>query len=131
MIRRISRWLFARTCHHRFRYEELALTGIEQPPNPGAGASWSECLRWADQVIGGNHPSQTHRVRWTCCKCGKVFFAHCGLDILAKHGRMVPQPDDSHATGGAHVCGGRNKPACHQPTTPAASVRGGRHGETL
>jgi hypothetical protein len=27
---------------------------------------------------------ETGNVRWVCSKCGKLFTAHCGLDILAK-----------------------------------------------
>lgn len=87
----LSRWVVrarAHMCRHEFHYEDLALIGIPVPPMPPRGAPWKECLKWADQTVGGNHPSHTQRVRWTCCKCGKVFFAHCGLDVLAKHGRV-------------------------------------------
>jgi hypothetical protein len=31
------------------------------------------------------------RVAWPCRKCGKVFRAHCGLDISPKHGYIVNQ----------------------------------------
>ena len=27
-----------------------------------------------------------NRITWPCHKCGKVFSAHCGLDITPKHG---------------------------------------------
>ena len=30
------------------------------------------------------------RVAWPCRKCGKVFHAHCGLDISPAHGFIVP-----------------------------------------
>ena len=30
-------------------------------------------------------------VTWVCWKCGKVFHAHCGLDIL-NHGRPEKKP---------------------------------------
>ena len=29
------------------------------------------------------------RVLWPCYKCGKVFKAHCGLDISPKHGYIM------------------------------------------
>lgn len=27
-------------------------------------------------------------VRWPCARCGRVFTEHCGLFVLAKHGRL-------------------------------------------
>lgn len=30
------------------------------------------------------------RVSWPCVKCGKVFTAHCGLDIAPRHGFIIP-----------------------------------------
>ena len=32
------------------------------------------------------------RVIWPCCKCGKVFTAHCGLDIAPQKGFIKPRP---------------------------------------
>lgn len=29
------------------------------------------------------------RVSWSCYKCGKLFKAHCGLDITPKHGYVM------------------------------------------
>ena len=29
-------------------------------------------------------------VRWPCARCGRVFAEHCGLSVLAKHGRLAP-----------------------------------------
>ncbi len=35
------------------------------------------------------------RVAWPCCKCGKVFRAHCGLDISPRFGRVTVALDRS------------------------------------
>lgn len=31
------------------------------------------------------------RVRWACDRCGRVFTAHCGLDIVPRHGPIMPR----------------------------------------
>ena len=49
-------------CKHRFALEDLHKTGD-----------------------GEDSPT---RVEWACDKCGKVFKAHCGLDISPRHGQM-------------------------------------------
>lgn len=36
---------------------------------------------------GDGEDSDT-RVEWACTDCGKVFSAHCGLDIAPRHGFM-------------------------------------------
>ena len=33
-----------------------------------------------------NRNGLNDRVKWPCAKCGKVFRAHCGLDISPKYG---------------------------------------------
>ncbi len=85
----LVRGVFARACRHEFRLGDQSLTGIPIPEQPPRGASWKDCQKWADEVICGNHPSHTQRVQWPCCKCGKVFFGHCGLDVLSKHGHIA------------------------------------------
>ncbi|SPF56584.1 hypothetical protein SBF1_9290003 [Candidatus Desulfosporosinus infrequens] len=37
-----------------------------------------------------NHPNFKKRVQWKCHKCGEIFFAHCGLDIL-KLGKIADE----------------------------------------
>ena len=48
------------------------------------------------------------RVEWPCQRCGEVFTAHCGLDIVPKHGYITttptsPDPDQARGKG---VAGG-------------------------
>jgi hypothetical protein len=79
-------WLRQKLCRHEFRYEDMALTGIPKPPEPDKNAGyqvWLEYLQGLDKSDW-----HTKRVRWTCSKCGRVFEAHCGLDIL-QHGRVI------------------------------------------
>jgi hypothetical protein len=46
---------------------------------------WKLCY-----AIAPTHPLFTNRVKWPCFKCGKTFYAHCGLDISPKHGPIAP-----------------------------------------
>lgn len=93
MLATLSRLFRRQVCRHEFRNEDLALTGIPKPPDPAPGATREELDRWGDEVIGGKHPWHTERVRWPCAKCGTVFLAHCGLDILAGRGKPSAQSD--------------------------------------
>lgn len=71
------------TCSHEFDNGDLDLTNILRPDEPARGAGQAAWDKWAEEVVLGNHPWHTHRVEWPCKKCGKIFYAHCGLDILA------------------------------------------------
>jgi len=70
-------------CRHKFAMEDLKLTHIAPPPTPfkGTYAEWEHFYEGID-----THESHTHRVEWPCDKCGKVFYAHCGLDIAPENG---------------------------------------------
>lgn len=87
---RFFRWLWAKlrpvTCSHEFNLDDLGQTGIPIPPAPADNAPYEEHCRHLSSL--NTHPSHTHRVRWPCRKCQKVFHAHCGIDI-ASHGRIV------------------------------------------
>jgi hypothetical protein len=39
-----------------------------------------------NELVG--RPTPDGDVTWPCSKCGKVFKAHCGLDIVPRHGDM-------------------------------------------
>lgn len=87
LLRKLFRAIRPAVCSHEFRLPDLRLTGIPEPERP---ASYSDRRAWEDyyNTIYG-HPSVTKRVAWSCAKCHKIFYAHCGLDILS-HGRPVP-----------------------------------------
>lgn len=55
--------IFQKWCSHQFAIEDLTIINPESEGN--------------DRVI------------WTCDKCGKKFFAHCGLDISPKYGMVI------------------------------------------
>jgi hypothetical protein len=42
-----------------------------------------EDLQYLNEYSDGND-----RVSWPCAKCGKVFTAHCGVQISPEHGPM-------------------------------------------
>lgn len=42
-----------------------------------------------DLIMHNRDSDGDDRVRWSCCKCGRVFNAHCGLDISPQHGPIV------------------------------------------
>lgn len=52
-------WLKHKICHHEFAIDDLKMVNPE---------------------------GYNDRVTWPCAKCGKVFNAHCGLDISPTHG---------------------------------------------
>jgi hypothetical protein len=81
--------LFRATCSHEFMLRDLRHTGIPEPERPPNGAGYDAHLKWHQEIY--THPSYAERVEWTCCKCGKVFRAHCGLDISPKHGFVRPR----------------------------------------
>jgi len=90
------RWLRPIVCRHQFRLSDQSLTGIPEPEMPSAHASYAACLEWYQ--MRDKHPSFTKRVQWPCAKCGKVFYAHCGLDVLSRYGTI--QPPNTKLTGG-------------------------------
>jgi len=73
-------------CRHEFALEDLELTGIPEPVKP-TSKDYTDWKNYLDQV--DKHIGHTKRVRWPCMHCGKVFFAHCGLDISPRHGKMT------------------------------------------
>jgi hypothetical protein len=68
---------------------DLKKTGIPEPPEPTKN-DYNEWNKWYETIYSFKHESHTKRVVWPCSKCGKVFYAHCGLDISPKHGFIVP-----------------------------------------
>lgn len=95
-LKRLVRWLRRATCRHEFVLDDLKHTGIPEPEKPKDAAdyaAWAEYFKGLDQ-----HIHFTHRVQWPCRKCGKHFFAHCGLDISGKHGRIVAPPNKPELT---------------------------------
>lgn len=76
--------LFKTVCRHEFDLNDLRKTGIQEPERPPNGAGVDAHIKWHQSLYTG--PWYTERVEWPCCKCGKVFRAHCGLDISPEHG---------------------------------------------
>ena len=64
---KLKTWLKQIFCRHRFNLKDLKGTGLEGKK----------------------------RVSWECFKCGRVFYAHCGLDIIPTKGHVVNEPTDS------------------------------------
>lgn len=82
-------WLLKKACRHEFNLADLKRTGIKEPERPENGAGYDAHMKWHQSLYTG--PWYTERVEWPCCKCGKVFRAHCGLDITPKHGFIIPR----------------------------------------
>jgi hypothetical protein len=70
-------------CRHRFAIEDLHKTGILEQPEP-LKSDWKAWNAWWANRY--DDPAHTKRVAWPCDKCGKMFYAHCGLDISPTHG---------------------------------------------
>ena len=84
ILRRVHAAFFGVVCRHEFDLTDLHQTGIKEPERPADGASFDAHMKWHQSLYTG--PWYTERVEWSCAKCGKVFRAHCGLDISPKHG---------------------------------------------
>ncbi len=85
-------WLRRIFCIHKFRLGDQSFTKIPEPTPPPWNAGydeWSQYLQDRDK-----HVSHTRRIQWPCAKCGKVFYAHCGLDILSRHGGIFEAKTD-------------------------------------
>lgn len=75
----LANWFQKKICKHRFAYEDLRQTGIKEiePPKENSYEAWCKYYEsyWTQEAV-------TKRVVWPCDKCGKKFYAHCGLDII-------------------------------------------------
>jgi hypothetical protein len=71
-----------RFCKHEFVLADLALTNIPELEKPKV----NDYQAWVEYYKGiFQHESFTKRVKWPCKKCGKVFYAHCGIDIYHRN----------------------------------------------
>ena len=91
-------------CRHAFALRDLELTGMPEPDKPADGASYEAWLDYHRQL--SEDPHHTQRVEWPCAKCGKVFRAHCGLDISPEHGPVLPDSSRSQNKGVMGDAGG-------------------------
>lgn len=70
-------------CKHTFDMDDLKYTKIQEPNKPES----KDYNEWSDYYSTMyTHSYHTKRVQWMCSKCNKIFYAHCGLDIL-KYGK--------------------------------------------
>jgi hypothetical protein len=80
----LFRFLRAVFCRHEFDIDDMVNTGIPYPQEPDKNdyKAWNKYY----QTI---YTCDAHlkRIKWPCTKCRKVFYAHCGLDIL-NHGKL-------------------------------------------
>ena len=76
-------WIRQSVCLHEFDLDDLQITDIPPPKKPEN----NDYAGWADYLATYYDSDYvTKRVMWPCCKCGKLFYACCGLDIYA-HGK--------------------------------------------
>lgn len=85
-------WAKKKMCKHAFAMKDLKQTGIAELPTP-KGRDYQEWKDYFKIVNSFKHASHTKRVKWPCAKCGKVFYAHCGLDILGTHGNIFKKEE--------------------------------------
>lgn len=69
-------------CRHEFNLDDMRSTGIKERPMPEDQSDYEAYCEWF--ITRYDQPAHTHRIMWKCSLCGKVFYAHCGLDILAQ-----------------------------------------------
>lgn len=92
LIRKLMRRPRTVVCSHKFLLKDLALTGIPQPLKPESKWNYDAWAKYNNELYNGE--SFTKRVKWPCRKCGKVFYAHCGLDISPHYGPIVAEPEE-------------------------------------
>ena len=88
------RWLKRKVCRHEFCLKDLKQTHLPEPVKP-VSKSYAE---WSHYLFLTTHESYIHRVIWPCQKCGKIFYAHCGLDITPFHGPIATPRGDNATT---------------------------------
>ena len=73
-------------CRHNFDLSQLKKTNIPElePPKTRGYKEWEEYFSKLYK-----HESHIKRVKWPCSKCGKIFYAHCGLDISPEYGSVI------------------------------------------
>ena len=94
-LQRGVRWIRQHFCRHTFRLADLHLTGIKEAEKPAANAPYKEQEAWF--INRYTEDAFTKRVSWRCSKCGRIFYAHCGLDISPEHGPIIPPNDGAEA----------------------------------
>ena len=77
-VERVVMRLKQMVCRHKFYTEQISKDYVK----PAMPEGLSICAEY-------KHPAHTKRVCWPCGKCGKKFYAHCGLDIVGKHGKLA------------------------------------------
>ena len=97
-LRRVVQWLRRKCCRHQFALCDQQLTGIQEQERPADNATYADWMQWHQSR--DKDPAHTKRVSWPCVKCGEVFYAHCGLDIL-RHGTIKPLNAQALPQGGA------------------------------
>ena len=86
LFKRLVMWLRQKYCDHEFVLKDLTSTKILPPDKPTSN-NYDEWSKYYNSLSG--HDSHRKRVYWPCNKCGKTFYAHCGLDISPEHGLIV------------------------------------------
>jgi hypothetical protein len=76
-------WFKQFFCRHIFLLRDLEKTNIPELPKPTSN-DYKDWYNYINKSL--LHDSHTKRVKWPCMKCGKVFYAHCGLEISPDNG---------------------------------------------
>jgi len=73
-------WFKRVTCLHEFDLNDLRKTETPKPAKPEKNyyKAWE---KYHMDFYTSDYVRKA--VMWPCCKCGKIFYAHCGLDIYS------------------------------------------------
>lgn len=85
LIRKILTRFKKTVCSHEFRLSDMKLTGLPELEKP-LNNDYSAWKKYFNEIY--EHDSIKKRVSLPCCKCGKMFYAQCGLDIISK-GKVI------------------------------------------
>lgn len=70
-----------RSCSHQFNISNIEKTNIEPLEEPSYNNYQAWCKYYKEVYT---HDSVTKRIKCSCDKCGKTFYAQCGLDLPGK-----------------------------------------------
>lgn len=66
-------------CSHEFATDNIKLTEIPLIPEPSKDADYAEWQKYHEDFY--ECEGNTKRISSVCRKCGKEFYANCGLDL--------------------------------------------------
>jgi hypothetical protein len=82
LVDRLLKYLKQRFCSHVFDIKDIENTNIPEPEKPNKYAGYTTWADYHTSYYDSDHV--TKRIKCKCSKCGKLHYAHCGLELDGK-----------------------------------------------